>query len=49
MLSTSSEGRGRYGAAYRHVGEAAAAFVERSLEAGHQPDAILYPQEASQD
>jgi hypothetical protein len=49
MFGTSSEGRGPYGAAYRHVGEDVATFVERSLNEGHQPDAIPYPQEASQD
>jgi hypothetical protein len=49
MRSTSSEGRGPYGAAYRHVGEDVDAFVERSLDEGHQPDAIPYPQETSQD
>jgi hypothetical protein len=49
MFSTSSEGRGPYGAVYRHVGETPEEFIERSLEAGHQPDAIPYPQEAGQD
>jgi hypothetical protein len=49
MIGTSSEGRGQYGAGHRHVGETPEEFVERSLEAGHQPAAILYPQEAGQD
>jgi hypothetical protein len=49
MRSTSSEGRGQYGAGHRHVGETPEEFIERSLDEGHQPDAIAYPQEATQD
>lgn len=45
MQSTSSEGRGQYGAADRHVGETAEEFIDRSLEEGHQPDGVAYPQE----
>jgi hypothetical protein len=49
MFGASSESRGQYGAASRHVGETPEEFVERSLDEGHQPDAIAYPQEAGQD
>jgi hypothetical protein len=49
MFGITSEGRGQYGAGHRRVGEDLDTFVERSLEAGHQPDAIRYPQEATQD
>lgn len=49
MSSTSSEGRGPYGAAHRRVGEDAETFIERSLEEGHQPDAVAYPQEIKRD
>lgn len=45
MFSTSSEGRGQYGAAERKVGETTEAFIDRSIEEGYQPDAVLYPQE----
>lgn len=49
MLGVSSEGRGQYGAADRRVGETAGEFIDRSLEEGHQPDAVAYPQETDQD
>jgi hypothetical protein len=49
MRSTTSESRGPYGAADRRVGESPGEFIERSLDEGHQPDAIPYPQEAGQD
>lgn len=49
MFSTSSEGRGQYGAAHRRVGESGEEFIDRSLEEGHQPSAVLYPQETNQE
>jgi hypothetical protein len=48
MFSVSSEGRGQYGAADRRVGETAEEFIDRSLEEGHRPAAVLYPQETDQ-